>query len=85
MYYELPFWREMPERKLSFSLEEDSFHSGISLQKGAFIVSFSFSEYQIKKVSLGCTFLFRVFASSVTLSSSEVCSIDQTVDRFQIS
>ena len=29
-----PFWREMPEWTLSFSKEEDSFLSGISLQKG---------------------------------------------------
>ena len=37
-YYERPFLREMPEWKLSFPPEKDSLHSGISLQKGAFIV-----------------------------------------------
>ena len=38
-----PFWREMPEWTLSFSREKDSFHSGITLQKGAIIVRYGFS------------------------------------------
>ena len=38
------FWREMPEWMLSFSLERDSVHSGISLQKGAFVVCYGFSK-----------------------------------------
>ena len=32
----------MPERTLSLSREKDSIHSGISLQKGAFIVHYGF-------------------------------------------
>ena len=38
------FWRETHEWMLSFSLEKDSLHSGISLQKGAFIVLYGFSQ-----------------------------------------
>ena len=40
-----PLWREMPEWKLS-SLEKDSFHSGISLQKGASVLRYGFSTIQ---------------------------------------
>ena len=35
----------MPEWILSFSLEKDSVHSGISLQKGAFVVRYGFTKY----------------------------------------
>ena len=45
-----PFLRDMPEWKESFSSQKDCFHSGMSLQKGAFIVRYGFSQCKLMEI-----------------------------------
>ena len=72
--------------KAVFSLEEDSVHSGISLQKGAFVVHYGFNTIQQLKVPAASSIktaktaqVFQIFNLYYVDLEPLICHVNHTV------